>query len=65
MVRWYVGIDSTTERARGRTRETGLVERADGTQDLFHARTETTYPRRTIFLVKKKNASIDHRKEIM
>jgi len=49
----------------GRTRKTGLVERADGAQDLFHARTETTYPRRTIFLAKKKreSVSIDRRKQ--
>ena len=40
-------------RARGHTCETGLVESADGAQDLFHARTETTYPRRTIFLAKR------------
>ena len=34
-----------------RTGEARLVERADGAQDLLHARAEAAYPRRAVFLM--------------
>ena len=60
MRRVSINVDVVVWRAGGRwwasrrrTCEPGIVERADGSQDLFHAGTETADPRRTVFLMEQ------------